>query len=107
MFQVGHEPERKAKARALLNTALTLAPDLGERIWPKALTSIESREIILRHLPRLQKHSRYTLLQRQITQPGAIGINQAELRLNWEWDELRGDPRFDELLAGPEPQTIY
>ena len=33
------------------------------------------------------------------------GLNLADLRLNWEWDPLRRDPRFQEILAGPEPKT--
>jgi len=30
-----------------------------------------------------------------------------ELRLRWQWDPLRKDPRFEEILAAPEPATIY
>ena len=29
------------------------------------------------------------------------------LRLRWEWDSLRSDPRFQKILAGPEPKTVY
>jgi hypothetical protein len=28
-------------------------------------------------------------------------ITQAELRLRWQWDKLRGDPRFQKLLDAP------
>lgn len=31
----------------------------------------------------------------------------AELRMRWQWDPLRGDPRFQQILASPEPKTIY
>jgi hypothetical protein len=31
----------------------------------------------------------------------------AELRLRWEWDSLRSNPRFQKILAGPEPKTVY
>lgn len=30
-----------------------------------------------------------------------------ELRLRWQWDPLRNDPRFQKILAGPEAKTIY
>jgi len=55
------------------------------------------------------------LIERLLRTPGATtrqdfdngGITQAELRLRWQWDKLRGDPRFQKLLDGPEPKTIY
>lgn len=37
----------------------------------------------------------------------ALRLAPALLRLRWEWDPLRSDPRFQKILAGPEPKTIY
>jgi tetratricopeptide (TPR) repeat protein len=56
-----------------------------------------------------------TLIERLLTTPGAVGaradatsnITLAELRLRWEWDSLRTNPRFKKILEGPEPKTIY
>ncbi len=48
-----------------------------------------------------------TLLSRLLTTPGAEEITLAHLRSNWEWDPLRENPRFQALLAGPEPATVY
>ncbi len=56
-----------------------------------------------------------TLLERLLRTPGATmrlsfndgGITQAELRFRWQWDSLRADPRFQKLVEGPEPKTIY
>jgi tetratricopeptide (TPR) repeat protein len=31
----------------------------------------------------------------------------AELKWRWEWDPLRNDPRFQKIIAGPEPKTVY
>ena len=45
------------------------------------------------------------LIEQLLTKPG--GLILAELRLRWEWDPLRNDPRFKKLLAGPEPKTVY
>ncbi|MBA2271429.1 MAG: tetratricopeptide repeat protein [Chthoniobacterales bacterium] len=47
------------------------------------------------------------LLSRLLTTPAAERITLAHLRLSWEWDPLRGDPRFQALVKGPEPATIY
>jgi tetratricopeptide (TPR) repeat protein len=46
-----------------------------------------------------------TLIERLLTTPN--GIMLTNLRLSWEWDPLRTDPRFQKILAGPEPKTIY
>jgi TolB-like protein/tetratricopeptide (TPR) repeat protein len=54
-----------------------------------------------------------TLIERLLTIPGPVqlslpqSITLAELRLRWEWDSLRNNPRFQKILAGPEPKTIY
>jgi len=55
------------------------------------------------------------LVERLVRTPGATtrsdfcdgGITQVELRLRWQWDPLRSNPRFQKLLEGPEPKTIY
>src|SRR2546421_4290073 len=55
------------------------------------------------------------LIERLLRTPGATtrtrfydgGITQAELRLRWQWDKLRGDPRFKKILDGPEPKTVH
>lgn len=55
------------------------------------------------------------LVERLLRTPGASsrplsfgeGITQADLRLRWQWDKLRGNPRFQKLIEGPEPKTIY
>jgi len=55
-----------------------------------------------------------TLIERLISTPGPAqtpnfpqNITLADLRLRWEWDSLRGDPRFQKILVGPEPKTVY
>ena len=56
-----------------------------------------------------------TLIERLVRTPGATmrdsfwdgGITQAELRLRWQWDKLRNNPRFRKFLDGPEPKTVY
>ena len=50
------------------------------------------------------------LIERLLQTPGPVFYYEAsmtlpELRLRWQWDPLRGDPRFEKLLASPEPPT--
>ena len=54
-----------------------------------------------------------TLIERLVSTPGAFSwpdypqnITLADLRLRWEWDSLRSNPRFQKILAAPEPKTI-
>jgi TolB-like protein/Tfp pilus assembly protein PilF len=47
-------------------------------------------------------------IERLLTKPyGAYPLTQAGLRLDPLWDALRGDPRFEAIVNGPEPKTIY
>jgi hypothetical protein len=55
-----------------------------------------------------------TLIERLLSTPGPVqgrdfpqNITLADLRLRWEWDALRTNPRFQKILAGPEPKTVY
>jgi TolB-like protein/DNA-binding winged helix-turn-helix (wHTH) protein/Flp pilus assembly protein TadD len=56
-----------------------------------------------------------TLIERLLSTPGPFPgsgadspseITLADLRLRWEWDSLRSNPRFQKILASPEPKTI-
>jgi len=53
------------------------------------------------------------LIERLLSTPGPIqvvdcpiNITLADLRLRWELDPLRSNPRFQKILAGPEPKTV-
>ena len=51
-------------------------------------------------------------IERLLATPFAVNyddtsINLSDLRQRWEWDPLRNDPRFQNILASPEPSTIY
>jgi serine/threonine protein kinase/Flp pilus assembly protein TadD len=52
------------------------------------------------------------LIERLLSTPGPVSwadspsnMTLADLRLRWEWDSLRSNPRFQKILAGPEPKT--
>src|SRR5437660_12216715 len=51
-------------------------------------------------------------IERLLTSPFTVdyadeSITLSDLRTRWEWDPLRNDPRFQKILAAPEPKTIY
>ena len=51
-------------------------------------------------------------IERLLTTPFAVDYDDAsitlsDLRQRWEWDPLRKDPRFQKILASPEPKTVY
>jgi tetratricopeptide (TPR) repeat protein len=48
------------------------------------------------------------LIERLLTTPGAVdstdySITVNDLKYRWEWDSLRNDPRFKQLIAEPTP----
>ena len=53
------------------------------------------------------------LIEHLLTMPAELqsgeiyNMTLADLRTRWVWDPLRDHPRFQQLLAGPEPKTIY
>ena len=52
------------------------------------------------------------LIERLLTTPFAVdycdvSITLSDLRQRWEWDPLRKDPRFQKILASPEPKTAF
>jgi tetratricopeptide (TPR) repeat protein len=54
-----------------------------------------------------------TLIARLLTLPavlqrdGVYNITLTDLKWRWVWDPLRSHPRFQKLLAAPEPKTVY
>ena len=54
-----------------------------------------------------EKDKAIALIEKLITTPAADTITITALRLGWEWDSLRKDPRFQKLVTGPEPKTVY
>jgi serine/threonine protein kinase/Flp pilus assembly protein TadD len=61
-----------------------------------------------------EQDSAITLIERLLSTPGPFpgwndfpsSITLADLRLRWEWDSLRSNPRFQKILAAPEPKTV-
>lgn len=53
------------------------------------------------------------MVESLLQEPGCVSpLNEAsmtlsDLRLRWQWDPLRDNPRLRAILAKPEPETIY
>ena len=59
-----------------------------------------------------EKDQAIPLIDKLLRTPGGVIFSESsvslwELRLGWQWDSLRSDPRFQEILAAREPQTIF
>ena len=53
-----------------------------------------------------------SMIERLLATPGPVDLFEAsitlpDLRLRWQWDPLRNHPRFQKIVVGPEPKTIY
>ena len=53
-----------------------------------------------------------SMIESLLRKPGCVSfygasLALADLRLRWQWDPLRNDPRFQKILASPEPVTVY
>ena len=53
-----------------------------------------------------EKDQALSLLEKLLKTPGTLdsvsySITLNDLRYRWEWDHLRGDPRFQKMLASP------
>jgi len=52
-----------------------------------------------------------TMIEHLLTVPASLityhSMTLTELKWRWQWDPLRKDPRFQQIVAGPEPKTTY
>lgn len=52
-----------------------------------------------------------TMIEHLLTVPALLttyhNMTLTELKWRWQWDPLRTHPRFQKILDGPEPQTVY
>ena len=59
-----------------------------------------------------EKDKAISRIEGLLTVPFAVdyadeSVTLSDLRQRWEWDPLRNDPRFQKIIAGPEPKTLY
>ena len=97
---------RKEEALRESRRAIDLVPknDAVER--PRYLTNLA-----LVYALTGETEKAVTLVEQLLTTPAAESMGVAPITLTqlrgWRWDSLRSNPRFQKILAGPEPKTIY
>ena len=87
------------------------------RVYTRLMKSRANRLLSLRKIRREIARTGETdraisAIERLLTTPFAVdyaddSITLSDLRTRWKWDPLRNDPRFQKILAGPEPKAIH
>ena len=99
---------RKAEALREGERAVELQPiDIDAYDGPERLCNLA-----LIHAWIGDEEKAIAMIQSLLRKPGCVSFYEAsmslgELRRRWQWDPLRSDPRFQAILEGPEPITVY
>ena len=100
---------RKDEAIKEAQVAVETYPGLADTIEKNEL----SAALALVYAQTGETHRAVGLIQHLLSAPldcqrGAVyNMTLADLKWSWVWDPLRGNPRFEQLLAAAEPKTIY
>ncbi len=94
----------KEAALRQAENATSLPSAVNDPVYgPKIEENLAAVEVMVGDLDRAVER-----LERLLVTPyGAFPLPQAALRLDPTWDPLRSHPRFQKLITGPEPKTIY
>ncbi len=101
--------ERKEDAVRQGRRAIELLPETKDAYYGSCLSGM----LALIYARSGEPEQALDLIERLLILPGPVdhvfdgSITQSDLRLRWQWDPLRDNPRFQKILAGPEPKTIY
>jgi tetratricopeptide (TPR) repeat protein len=100
---------RKEDAIPEVNRAIEVMPGAPGCIEKNAVSSA----LALVYARTGESEKALDLIEHLLTVPcelqeGAVyNMTLVDLKCSWIWDPLRSHPRFQKLLAGPEPATIY
>ena len=97
---------RKEEALRESRRAVDLVPEKDAIERPRYLTNLA-----LVYALTGETEKAVTLVEQLLTTPAAEGggvppITLTQLK-SWRWDSLRSNPRFQKILASPEPKTVY
>ena len=97
---------RKEEALQLCRRAVEMETGLVEKNFAlSALAAVYARTG--------EPEEAINLIEKVLTQPVLLGracvfnMTLTELKWQWVWDPLRDHPRFQKILASPEPKTVY
>jgi serine/threonine protein kinase/Flp pilus assembly protein TadD len=97
---------RKEEALRESRRAIDLVPENDAIERPRYLTNLA-----LVYALTGETEKAVTLAEQLLTTPAAewTGIHPITLTQlrGWRWDSLRSNPRFQKILASPEPKTVY
>ncbi len=100
---------RKKDAVRLGRHAIELLPETKDAYYGPSVSGL----LALIYARTGENAQALDLIERLLPLPAALSpnfegsITLSDLRLRWQWDPLRGDPKFQKLLAGLEPKTVY
>ncbi|MBA2432428.1 MAG: protein kinase, partial [Chthoniobacterales bacterium] len=100
---------RKEEAIGEAERAVELHPELAGTIEKNGL----SAALALVYAQTGEHEKAIMLIEHLLTVPidlqrGAVyNMTLTDLKWRWVWDPLRSHPRFQKLISGPEPATIY
>jgi len=100
---------RKEDALRQGRRAVDLLPESKDAFYGPCLSGL----LALIYARTGESDEAIALIERLLTVAGPISqvfegsITLSELRLRWQWDLLRSDPRFQKIIVGPEPKTVY
>ncbi|MGH8094664.1 MAG: protein kinase domain-containing protein [Chthoniobacterales bacterium] len=86
------------------------------RLKPIAVDAVDGPEetcnLALIHARLGDNDQAISMIESLLRAPGGVFFYEAsmslwELRLRWQWDPLRSDPRFQKILAASEPPTVF
>ncbi|MBS0657633.1 MAG: protein kinase [Verrucomicrobia bacterium] len=97
---------RRQEARTQGELAASQVPEARDIVGGASLTSMLA--LIYAHIGEPDRA--LDLIEHLLVTPGPVfrmesSLTLADLRLRWQWDPLRQHPRFQKLLADPEPKT--
>ena len=92
---------RKEEAIRLSRRAAELVPESKD----PAVAAEYLSSLVMVYARTGEAEQAISLIERLLNVPNGLAL--AELRVNWQLDPLRSNPRFQKILEGPEPKTIY
>ena len=99
---------RKEDAIRLGRLAVELSPESKDAYYGPSVSGL----LTLIYARTGEPDQALQLIERLLKLPGPVSpvfegsITVNDLRLRWQWDPLRKDPRFQKIIAGAEPKTI-
>jgi TolB-like protein len=100
---------RKADSLRLGRRATELLPESKDAYYGPSVSGM----LALIYARNGEPDLALALIERLLKLPAPLSqvfegsITLSDLRLRWQWDPLRKDPRFQKIVTGPEPKTAH